>query len=50
MADHVKVVVYVPAPAARKLKSQGITDVPTWVRNLVRDSIRMREKEEADAQ
>ena len=39
MADHVKVVVYVSAVNARKLRGQGITDVPTWVRQLVKDSI-----------
>lgn len=39
MADHVKVVVYVRAPEARKLRAHGVRDVPTWVRSLVKDSI-----------
>lgn len=39
MADHVKVQVYLRAEEARKLKGNGITDIPTWVRNLTRDKI-----------
>lgn len=39
MADHTKVLVYIPAPDARRLRAQGITDIPTWVRQRVKDAV-----------
>lgn len=39
MAKFVKVVVYVPAPDAEKLRGNGITDIPTWTRDLVKEKI-----------
>ena len=43
-ADHLRVVVYIPAGYSRKLQASGVEDIPKWVRQLVRDSIEgMRE-------
>jgi hypothetical protein len=39
MADHVKVVVYVRADDARRLKDRGIRDIPTWVRDRVKEAV-----------
>lgn len=40
VADHVKVLVYVPAAQARELRERGVKDIPTWVRQLVKDTIK----------
>lgn len=39
MAKYVKVVVYVAAPDAEKLRGSGVTDIPTWTRDAVKEKI-----------
>jgi hypothetical protein len=50
MSKYVKVVVYVPAPDAEKLRGNGITDIPTWTRDVVKERIQgMPEPPASDA-
>jgi hypothetical protein len=39
MANYVKVVVYIRAPEAEKLRGNGVTDIPSWTRELVKNTI-----------